>query len=275
MNTFRADLHCHSTCSDGSLNPNEIIQLAKKVGLEGLSITDHDTIEAYQTAPALSKELGIDLLTGVELSSSLQGTSVHILAYGFAPDSQEISEFCMRHGERRQQRNQEILNLLTKHKMPLSYDDLTKASAVLPRSMGRPHIALAMVKKGYVQSLQEAFQKFIGEGRPCYTPGEPIGVEETLDAIHQAKALAVIAHPHLLSNGAVLNSLLNMKFDGIECYYGKYTLDKNQRWLKIAKKKGWLITGGSDFHGDMKPQLDLGCSWVDQPTFQAIKERLQ
>ncbi len=274
MNQFRADLHCHTTCSDGSMSPMEILQLAKQVGLSALSITDHDTINAYHNIFPSAKELGIELLTGVELSTSLHNISVHILGYGFQADSEIMQDFCKKHIQRRNSRNQTILELLTKHGMPLTLQDIMPYATTADNTIGRPHIATAMLNKGYVASFQEAFKKFLGEDCPCYSPGVSFSVEETIDVIHQAQGIAVIAHPHLIKNQTALNTLLTMNFDGIECYYGKFYTEQHQRWLKIAKNKGWLVTGGSDFHGTIKPNINLGCSWIDSDAFQAIKQRL-
>jgi len=275
MNEFRADLHCHSTCSDGTFTPAEIITLAQKIGLKAISITDHDNISAYDEAIPLCRELKIELLTGVELSSSYEDKSVHILGYGFTPNNPIIQAFCNRHAERRTSRNTAILELLKKHGMPLTQEEITPPPTTFKPSIGRPHIALAMVKRGYTTSLQEAFKKYLAEGRPCYTHGTVFSVEETLETIHQAGGLAIIAHPHLIPNQQILRSMLEMKFDGIECYYGNFGPDQHKRWLEIAKKKDWLITGGSDFHGSNKPMIDLGCSWIGEDTFQALKERLK
>lgn len=280
MNPFRADLHCHTTCSDGSLSPTEIVLLAKQIGLSGLSITDHDSVNAYPTATPLCLELGIQLLTGAEFSTVLNGVSVHVLGYGFQTDHPEIQKLCAKHAERRYNRNLAILNLLTKYSMPVSEEELAEACSCsskdfLHRAVGRPHIALAMVKKGYVDTVQNAFKKYLAEGKTCYAQGAAFSVEETIDVIHKAKGLAVIAHPHLLKNNQILRQLLEMNFDGIECYYGNFHPKDHKRWLKISEKKGWLVTGGSDFHGDIKPHISLGCSWVEEKFFQAIKQRLQ
>lgn len=280
MNPFRADLHCHTTCSDGSLAPIELVHLAKQSGLSGLSITDHDTIEAYATAAPVCRELGIQLLTGVEFSTSHQGTSVHVLGYGFQIDHPAVQSLCAKHSKRRYNRNLAILQLLSKYDMPISEEELAEASGAgsddsISHTIGRPHIALAMVKKGYVDSVQDAFKKYLAEGKTCFAQGAAYSVEETIDVIHQAKGLAVIAHPHLLKNNELLRQLLEMKFDGIECYYGNFPPKDHKRWLKIAAKKGWLITGGSDFHGAIKPHVPLGCSWIDENLFQALLTRLQ
>lgn len=278
MNEFRADLHCHSTCSDGSETPAQIIELAKMAGLSGLSITDHDTIDAYETAIPLAKEAGITLLTGIEFSTVLNQTSVHLLGYGFDIDNEAIRNLCSKHTERRMNRNMTVLELLAKHGMPIAYEDILEAisieSITKGRSIGRPHIAFAMVKKGYVANIQEAFNKYLGDDRPCYVQGDSFTVDETIDAIHIAKGVAVIAHPHLIKNTGILNELLKKNFDGIECYYGKFPATAHTRWLKIAAHRNWLITGGSDFHGTAKPMLNLGCSWIGQDHFQALLDRL-
>lgn len=145
MNDFRADLHCHSTCSDGTLTPTEIIQLASQLNLQGLSITDHDTIAAYQEAFPVALTKGLPLISGLELSATHRQTSVHILAYSFPLNSSVIEEFCQRHSERRNLRYQKILELLASHDMPLSLDDLTLPSST--HSLGRPHIASPWLKR--------------------------------------------------------------------------------------------------------------------------------
>lgn len=278
MNDFRADLHCHSTCSDGSETPAQIIELAKKAGLSGLSITDHDTIDAYETALPLAEKAGITLLSGIEFSTVLNQVSVHILGYGFDVTNEAIRKLCSKHTERRMSRNLAVLDRLAKQGMPLTYKDILEAisleSVTKGRSIGRPHIAFAMVKKGYVNSIQEAFNKYLGDDRPCYVQGDSFTVDETIKTIHNAKGLAVIAHPHLIKNTAILNELLKKDFDGIECYYGKFPATAHTRWLKIANHKNLLVTGGSDFHGTAKPVLNLGCSWIGQDHFQILLDRL-
>ncbi|KIC71896.1 PHP domain-containing protein [Candidatus Protochlamydia amoebophila] len=271
MNNFRADLHCHTTCSDGTVDPREIINLAINSGLQGLSITDHDTIEAYKDAAPFAQQKGLSLIPGVEFSASLGQTSVHILGYGFSLKSSIILDFCQKHHQRRLVRNQLILDRLTSHGMTLTLEEIYPESLISQKSMGRPHIALAMVKKGYVTTIQKAFQEYIGEGKSCYISGQSFTVEETLDIIHQANGLAIIAHPHLIENISITKKLLQLNFDGIEGYYGRFPRGKEDRWIKIGNHKNWLITGGSDFHGAIKPDLPLGCSWVNQDTFSILE----
>ncbi|GAB4232614.1 MAG: PHP domain-containing protein [Chlamydiales bacterium] len=267
MSTFRADMHCHSTCSDGTLTPEKILCLAKEAHLSGISITDHDTMAAYKTATKIAKEMEIFLIPGVELSAVHKGHSIHILGYAFSEESKVMATFCERHYQRRLNRNAMILDLLGKHSMFIEKKDVDEFSSVIP---GRPHIAQAMMKKGYVRSIQEAFDKYLGEGKYCYQPGEKFTVEETLEIIHRAGGLAVIAHPHQIKNQRIIKDLLSMEFDGIEGYYGRLSSELEQKWINLGKQKGLLILGGSDFHGSVKPDIHLGSSWIDEETFQKI-----
>lgn len=275
MRDFRADLHCHTTFSDGTCTPFEIIDKAAKIPLQGLSITDHDTIDAYITAIPYAKGKGIDLLPGVEFSSVHGPESVHILAYGFAIDNPLILEFCQKHQRRRKQRNLLILEKLKQFKMPVTEEEMSQAIPTnipgLKQTIGRPHIAQAMVNKGYISSVNEAFIKYLGEGKICYAPGPSFTAEETIHIIHKAGGLAIIAHPHLLENTKVIKELLELPFDGLEAYYARMLPHAEKKWVKIAEKRKWLVTGGSDFHGTIKPNLDLGCSWVNEDTFNFIK----
>lgn len=277
IDNFRADLHCHTTCSDGTVTPKDIIQIALDLHLQGLSITDHDTIEAYQEAVPAAEQKNFPLISGVEFSAVHRETSVHVLAYSFSLSSSHIKEFCRQHHQRRCLRNQAIIDRLASYGMKLNVEDFPAGlfANISQHSIGRPHIALAMMKKGYVQTLQQAFQEYIGEGKPCYVPAGAFSVEETLEVIHQSKGLAIIAHPHLIENRSILKDLLNMNFDGIEGYYGRFPSSVHDRWLKIGADKGWLITGGSDFHGDIKPNLPLGSSWVNQDTFKILQKHFE
>lgn len=275
-NHFRADLHCHTTCSDGTVSPRLLIELAHEKQLQGLSITDHDTIQAYEEALPAAKEKDILLISGVEFSASHRDTTVHILAYSFSLLSPLIQSFCQKHHVRRTERNRAILERLASQGIPLTLEDLhLELSLPSHHPVGRPHIAYVLMKKGYVSSLQQAFQTYIGERKPCYVRGDTFSVEETLDLIHRAQGLAVIAHPHLIAKERVLKELLAMNFDGIEGYYGRFPQTQQERWLKIGASKGWLITGGSDFHGDIKPMIPLGCSWIGQETFMALYQHFQ
>jgi predicted metal-dependent phosphoesterase TrpH len=277
MIPFRADLHSHSTCSDGSMTPDQLLHHAAEIGLNALSITDHDTIDAYTPEIfVLAKKLNIELLTGVEFSTILDSVSIHLLGYNFSLENPEILAFCNRHKNRRIARYREILKLLAMQGILIEEEDLLKnAIATQPsqknRIIGRPHIAQMMIKLGFVETIQEAFKRYLGDGCSCYVQGEYIAPEETIEILHNAGGIAVIAHPHLIKQPKILPRLLNMKFDGIECYYSKFHLKDHQRWIKIAERQNLLITGGSDFHGDVKPTTPLGCSWINEEHFRKLQ----
>ncbi len=279
MSSFRADLHCHSTCSDGSMRPIDLLHHAVEIGLNAMSITDHDSIDAYnpQTLET-ANELGLELINGVEFSTVLNHVSVHLLGYDFSLENEDIIAFCEKHKIRRQNRYREILKLLDKHGMPIDEEVLLRTVAESgPQrqnlTIGRPHIAQLMVKMGYAGTLQEAFKKYLGDGCSCYVQGEYITPEATIDIIHKAGGVAVIAHPHLVKESFILQKLLQMDFDGIECYYSRFPPKDHERWLKIANQHNWLITGGSDFHGTVKPLIPLGCSWIDELNLRRMLDR--
>lgn len=271
---FRADIHCHTTCSDGSDTPIELLRLAKAAGLNGLSITDHDTIDAY--TPELfeeAKKLEIALLPGVEVSSELDEQSVHILGYGYDLKDPGLSRFLILMQERRTERNQAILKKLAAKGMPITEEEL-KAFAT-ERTIGRPHIAQLMVMKKYVQTPRDAFEYYLKEGAACYASGIKYSPKEVIEAIHQAKGKAVLAHPHFIKKGNFLKKLLNLRFDGLECHYAKLDKSLERPWLKLAKERNLIPTGGSDYHGQIKPHIPLGCSWVGEAIFNRLRLGLE
>lgn len=268
--TMYADIHTHSSASDGSLSPKELVQHAKLCGLQGLSITDHDTTAAYVDAVPVAKELGIILGVGIELSCVLEDHDVHLLGYDFDLSSPDIQALCVRHKNRRKNRNLKMLEKLREHNINIHMDDIQEHGD----SVGRPHIAQVMMQKGYVGSIKEAFNRYLGEGKLCYVRGESLTVDETIEALHKAHGKAFIAHPHLLGSSFPLKSLLEKQFDGIECRYAKLSPKSAEPWIAIAHTKKWLISGGSDFHGSVKPDIPLGVQGVDQSTFNLIFEHL-
>ena len=273
MNEFKADLHCHSTFSDGTLTPHEILELAKLKNLQAISITDHDNIDAYKNLKALQDISNIDIIPGVELSAQLNSHNVHILGYSFNLNSSQLLNFCHEHQIRRTKRNNLILQLLSKQSLDISEKELKAKSP--SGSVGRPHIAQIMVEKGYVSSIKEAFIKYIGDQKICYAEQKKPSVKETIDLIHSAGGLAFIAHPHLISHSDVRREVFKLDFDGIEGRYANFDAQKNQRWLDIAKQKKWLVSGGSDFHGAVKPEISLGASYTDSETFAILKDKFK
>ncbi len=271
---FRADLHCHTTFSDGSLTPTEIIYLAKEKKLQGLSITDHDTFLGYEEALPVAKECNIQLISGIECSSEYNDEPVHILGYAFSlnnPKINSFSELCQNH---RIERNRSILKKLKERGMKVEEEELlySFSDEAHKGSLGRPHIANLLVKKGYVKNIQDAFKRLLAEGKPCYTHGQKVSIQDTINIIHSAGGLACIAHPHFIKRKRIVKDLLTYDFDGIEVYYACFPSNKEKKWLQIARGKKWLATGGSDFHGMPKPHIPLGASWVSEKIFNYLHQ---
>ncbi|NGX34775.1 MAG: 5'-3' exoribonuclease [Candidatus Anoxychlamydiales bacterium] len=271
---FRADLHVHSYFSDGTDSPQELLYLAKEKNLSAIAITDHDTIDAYDDKLfELAKKLDIKLIVGSEISSKLLDSTVHILAYNFDLKSKSFSIFLNQLLEKRKDRNIKILEKLNKKNIDISESDLIESSKKTNTSktvLGRVHIAKLMIEKGYVKTINEAFESYIKDDGPCFVMGDRFSPKEVIDQIHLVNGKAVLAHPNQIKRSKVIDALLELDFDGIEVYYAKLFPIYERRWLKIAEKKNLIATGGSDFHGFIKPYITLGCSWCDENTFNKI-----
>ncbi|MBN1914767.1 MAG: PHP domain-containing protein [Parachlamydiales bacterium] len=266
---FRADLHVHSCFSDGSETPQQLLYLARQKGLQGLSITDHDTISAYSKELfQLAKDLGIYLLPGIEISSS---DNVHILGYGISLQDENILAMIRQLAEWRTERNKQILDKFSSIGISISLEDLSSYVAdkrgFISPVLGRAHIAQYLLDHHFVASYQEAFNRYLKENGLCYVSGTHFSPEEIILGIHAAQGKAVLAHPHRISQKDLVEELLQKPFDGIEAYYAKELPASEHPWKEIALAKGWIITGGSDFHGNIRSHIDLGCSWVNQETF--------
>lgn len=218
---------------------------------------------------AEAEKLGITLLSGIEISSEIEEASVHILGYGYDLNDAGLKDFLILMQERRSERNRAILKKLAERGMPISEEELKTYAT--ERTIGRPHIAQLMVRKKYVQTARDAFDFYLKEGALCYASGIKYHPREVIDQIHKAKGKAVLAHPHFIKKGSFLRKLLDLPFDGLECYYGKLAKALEVPWLKIAKERGLIPTGGSDYHGEVKPHIPLGCSWVGEAIFLSLQ----
>ena len=256
----------HSTASDGTDTPLELLDLCQEKGLLGLSITDHDTVAAYTPALFIGAEKrGLKLGTGVEFSTRHKGKSIHILGYNIDVSAADLLTFCDAHQKRRFKRNLAMCQKLAKMGMPIGEDWLVGKEGV-----GRPHIAKKMVEKGYVNSIKSAFSRFIGDGKCAFVDSDLFSTQETIELIHASGGKAFIAHPHLIKHNRIVQELIEMPFDGVEAYYGTFSKDHEEKWLKIAQEKNWMISGGSDYHGAIKPENRLGSSYVTRKTFEDI-----
>jgi len=271
---FRADLHIHSYFSDGTDSPEEILYLAKEKKLLGISITDHDTIDAYTDELfELARTLEIKLIPGVEVSSEFNEVTIHILGYNFDLLSQSFIGFLNEAQEKRRLRNLAILKKLNGKNIDISEKELydfTKDNNISQTVVGRVHIAQLLKERGSVQSMQDGFDLYIKDNGPCYVPGYKFSSKQVIDQIHLAKGKAILAHPNLIKSSKIINSIFQQPFDGLEAYYAKLMPAYENRWVQKAEKHGWLITGGSDYHGHIRPYNTLGCSWINEERFDQL-----
>jgi hypothetical protein len=268
----RIDLHIHSTASDGTLLPSEILALAQELDIAAISITDHDTLEGSKNALSCGIPPSIKFLTGIEISADppdsfpLSG-SLHILAYAVDVDHPELNQTLTMLKDSRQNRNPRILELLSGLGIDITFDELRTLAE--ERQLGRPHIARLMVKKGYVPSIDAAFDQYLGHGKPAYVDRFRFGCADTIQIILDAGGIPVLAHPVLLNiqpNDIFENLialLTEMGMRGIEVYYPEHTQDLMAYYTRIARRHDLLITGGTDFHGDLKPEIKMGSGTGD------------
>lgn len=254
------DLHTHSTASDGSMNPGELVRHAKASGLSAIALTDHDTVEGLQEALEEAEKVGIEVIPGVEISVVFK-PEMHMLGYFPGKSYQKIKGVLEFLKKSRDERNPRIISKLNELGFNISMKDV---EAVASGSIvGRPHVARIMVEKGYVRSMEEAFDKYLTPGRPAYFCKEKLTPEQGILEISKAGGVPVLAHPIYL--GLNLNQLDNLLgrlagigLKGIEAYYVDNSQEETYNLVKLAHKYGLLATGGSDFHGSFKPQIVIG-----------------
>lgn len=255
------DLHIHSTASDGSDAPEIIARKAKALGLSAAAVTDHDNLGGVERFLASCRELGLTGFSGVEISASFEGRTIHLLGYGVDPNYPELrTQFGTVLGGR-EERNRQIIAKLCELGLPLDWEEV--AACAGSDVIARPHIALAMVKRGYVASTQEAFDKYLAVGKRAYCDRVRLTPEENIRLVRAAGGIAVWAHPNQWSGDlakveCALDALVAMGLGGLECYYSTFTPEINVELLRMAKSRNLVATGGSDYHGTSKPDISIG-----------------
>jgi predicted metal-dependent phosphoesterase TrpH len=257
------DLHCHSTASDGTLPPRDLVRLAKHVGLSGLALTDHDTVAGCADAADEAQKLGIDFLPGIEISCEYpRPGTMHLLGYGVDPHSPVLGELTRRLIDGRSARNVKIIQSLNDQGVAITLDEV-RAQAN-GGTVGRPHFAAILERKGYVTSKQQAFDKYLGQTGSAYADKETVTPRRAIAMIDQSGGLAVLAHPFQLrkQNLAQLETEVKKLVDaglmGIEIIHSDHDEEFTRALVRLAERFGLLQTGGSDFHGSNKAQIQLG-----------------
>jgi len=249
--TGRADLHTHSTASDGTGSPADNVRLAREAGLAAVALTDHDTTAGLEEALAEGGRLGIRVVPGVELSTMEDGLDVHVLGYFMDWRDGRWQERLSSQRNARMRRNAMILDRLAELGMPIAMEEVERAAAgrTAGGAIGRPHIAAAMVARGYVASKAEAFERFLGSEGAAYVRVPRPTPLEAVRWIHEAGGAAVIAHPGLYGRDELVEALLKAGADGIEVYHSDHGPEDEARYAAMAARFGVIATGGSDYHG--------------------------
>jgi predicted metal-dependent phosphoesterase TrpH len=270
------DLQTHSTHSDGTCTPQEIVELAAEKGLQAVALTDHDTLDGVDAFQAAGNEHGVETVPGVELSVRIAREDIDVLGYFVDPDDATLQDVCETAREHRAERAPKMLDRLGELGMPVDLDAVqAKAGG---EAVGRPHVAQAMVAAGHVDTVDEAFEEYIGDDGPAYVPKERLDADVAVDAIHSAGGVAVLAHPcfvHPATLPTVLDTLLDAGLDGIEVWYSEHDTTHEQFFAQQADKHGLVKTGGSDFHGSNKPYIALGEGRGDLQVSYEVVEHLR
>lgn len=256
-----ADLHTHSTASDGQYAPEEVVRRGKEVGLEVLALTDHDTLSGVEAAVKVGETLGIKVLRGVELGAA-EYENLHILGYNISPEASMLTELCEKFKAGRDERSLRILDYLCENGIELTLQEVEELAG--GSIVGRPHFAQAMVRRGYVKDNREAFDLWLDtEDYHHKVKRFKVPAETCLEAVRQAGGKTSLAHPYQvgLADGALEALIARLKecgLDAIECYYPRHTPEQTAFYLRMAEKYDLNITGGSDFHGEkVKPDIQL------------------
>jgi predicted metal-dependent phosphoesterase TrpH len=255
------DLHLHSTNSDGTSTPEEIVQAAVSVGLSAIALTDHDNLDGIPAARTAAGSAGLGFIPGTELSVGWEGSAMHLLVYFLEPEPGPLQDRLSGIRDGRTTRNHEIIAALQDLGIDISYDEV--ATEATGASIGRPHIAAVLVAKGVVADIPAAFDRLLAAGRPAYRPRLRLEASEAITLARASGAVPVIAHPHTLGipKGGyrdAFRDLVEQGLGGIEAYYGEYRPELRRHLAQLCDDLGIVATGGSDYHGSYKPDLSVG-----------------
>jgi len=277
MPSHLVDLHIHTSTSDGSYSPKEIVALAQEQGLKAIAITDHDTIEGNKHAVAAGIDRGLEVIPGVEISVEWNKRPVHILGYYIDWEHKSLASQLRNLVAFREERNPQIVKKLNLLGLQLSYDDVKKVAG--EGTVGRPHFAQVLVEKGYVKNEDQAFSKYLQRGASAYVEKKRLSPQEGIRLIKDARGIAVLAHPFTtdgITDREMEPFIVHFKqlgIEGIEAFYPLHTSQQTLQLQDLAKKYRLLVTGGTDFHGKQKPHIRLGRGFGNmQVPYQIVTE---
>jgi predicted metal-dependent phosphoesterase TrpH len=272
------DLHSHSTASDGSDSPAALVALARRAGLTALALTDHDTVEGLAEARSAAAAAGVRLVEGCELSCEVGPATMHLLVYFLPDEPGPLQDRLSGLQAARADRNRRIVAVLQDHGLDVTLDEILAEAG--SGSVGRPHVAGVLLSKGYVSSVQEAFDLWLAKGRPAYLDRERLLPAEAIHLAHASGAVAVVAHPTSLGYSgpeleAFMSDLAAAGLDGMECEYARYPPELRADLRALADRLGLAVTGGSDYHGRYKPDIALGTGLGDLHVSDELLDALE
>lgn len=266
------DLHLHSTASDGTWTPEEVVRQAAVAGVQFMALTDHDTMEGRDVAEPLAASLGIEFIPAVELNTDAGGAEMDILGYFADPDVAWFQALLQARQRARIQRARDIVARLQQLGLEIDYERIRELAHGV---VARPHIAQAMIEKGYVASQTEAYERYIGFGAPAYVERDALHPTQAMRWVQAAGGVAVLAHPGLLGDDARVKALIDAGLDGLEAYYVFHTPEQTRHYLALAREYGLVVTAGSDAHGPGRAKSHpIGVS-VPDDVLQAFRARVE
>lgn len=267
------DLHMHSTFSDGLHTVEELIDMGAARNLTSMAITDHDNIDSWTRGHIYAQEHGIEFIPGVEISAVHEGKDIHILGYYFDPTNLNLNLQMQEQSKIRQTRIRMILKKLAGLNINISYDLVKSYSK--NGVLGRPHIAMALLKEEYVSSFVEAFNLYLGEGAAAFVEKPGLTVEQSLQLIHRAGGISVMAHPYKTNADHLIPEMVQMGLGGIETYCHTQKGNIGRKYREIAKRYQLVCSGGSDFHGDVGGGATLGSLKIPNSVTHDLKNKLE
>jgi predicted metal-dependent phosphoesterase TrpH len=268
------DLHSHTTASDGSCTPTELVALAARTGLTALGVSDHDTVDGLEEANVAASESGVELVPGIEISVDYPQGEFHLLGYYVDFRNPDFLARIRYLQENRVNRNALMVRKMQDLGFEVTLDEIVAESG--GGQVGRPHMARVLVKKGYAASIQDAFDRYLADGQPLHVPKVKLTPPEAIELVHSAGGMAVVAHPKYMeypTEAELADELGRLKdagLDGLECYYSQHTEAETEQYLRLARRFGFLVTAGSDFHGVSKPDVPLGVVYRGRGGDQAL-----
>lgn len=243
---FKADLHIHTTCSDGKLTPSEVVEMAVEKNLSCISITDHDTYKGYFEALQAAKEHDIELVPGVEITAAIGDKEAHILAYYFDPNTDYLENFTKQQREARKQRIKGIIKTVQKNGVDVEYDEVwAEANGA---NIGRPHVARVLTQKGYVSNPREAFIRYLSNEKLGTIENFYVDYREVINIVKNVGGAAVVAHPGKLYSNDEIKAFVDAGIDGFECIHPSHNFLLQKKFTEYCEKHSLLMTGGSDTH---------------------------